>query len=175
LYKEGFSALFAHLTLVALSGYTHKTVQKGLVLIPLIALGAIALFFWTEQQVPPVSNTPVQTAALSPTAVASPAASSNIEVMSPKQGEKVSSPFMVYGNARVFENVVSIRLSDGEGNVLYQNNVIANAPDVGKFGPFQAKVDYSVSQPQKGILEVFQSSAKDGSEIDKVTLELQLQ
>jgi hypothetical protein len=150
-------------------------VQKGLVLIPFVALGVLALFFWTEKQVPPVSNIPTQTVALSPTAVASPAASSNIEIMIPQKDEKVKSPFTVSGNARVFENVVSIRLIDSIGNILYQNNTMANAPDAGKFGPFQAKIDYQVSQPQKGTLEVYQVSAKDGSEIDKVTVGVELE
>lgn len=149
--------------------------QKGLLLVPFIALGIVALFFWTEKQAPPISTQPTQTVALSPTAVASPAASSNIEVMTPQKGDKVSSPFTVSGNARVFENVVSIRLSDSQGNVLYQNTANANASDVGKFGPFQAKVDYSVSFPQKGNLEVYQVSPKDGSEVDKVSVEVELQ
>jgi hypothetical protein len=149
-------------------------VKKGFLLIPLLVIGTLALFFWAKAQSPSVSTTPTQTVALSPTAIASPAASSNIEVMSPRVGEKVFSPLAVSGNARVFESVVSLRLLDSQGNILAQATAIANAPDMGKFGPFQAKIEYQLTQPQNGTLEVFAVSPKDGSEIDKVTVPIEL-
>lgn len=98
-----------------------------------------------------------------------PLASQNIEVLSPRSGDRVKSGFAVKGNARVFENIVSIRLSDSEGNVLIETSAYANAPDVGKFGPFEKMLNFQTSA-NEGILEVYQSSAKDGSEIDKVTV-----
>jgi hypothetical protein len=96
-----------------------------------------------------------------------PQASQNIEVTSPYMGEIVKSGFMVKGNARVFENVVSIRLSDSEGNVLLQTTAYANAPDVGQFGPFEKALKFQTNSAE-GTLEVYQASAKDGSDIDKV-------
>lgn len=101
-----------------------------------------------------------------------PAASNNIEVLSPRGGDSIKSGFAVKGNARVFENVVSIRLLDSLGNVLVQTNASANAPDVGKFGPFEEVLKFQ-SDDSSGTLEVYQVSAKDGSEIDKVTIPLQ--
>lgn len=100
-------------------------------------------------------------------AVISPAASRNIEVLSPRGGDNVKSGFAVKGNARVFENVVSIRLTDSLGNVLVQTTADANAPDAGMFGSFEKVLKFETSATE-GTLEVYQSSAKDGSEIDKV-------
>lgn len=98
-------------------------------------------------------------------------ASANIEVLSPRAGDAVQSGFAIKGNARVFENVVSITLTDSEGNILAQTWAYANAPDVGKFGPFEKMLNFQTSAAE-GILEVYQSSSKDGSEIDKVTIPL---
>lgn len=99
----------------------------------------------------------------------SPASSQNIEVLSPRTGDKIKNGAIVKGNARVFENVVSIRLFDSAGNVLIQTTAYANAPDVGQFGPFEKELKFETNYSE-GTLEVYQSSAKDGSEIDKVTI-----
>lgn len=101
-----------------------------------------------------------------------PAASRNIEVLSPLTGDKVKSGFVVKGNARTFESTVNIRLSDSSGNVIMETFTTAKAPDVGQFGPFEELINFSTDD-QMGQLEVFQYSAKDGSEIDKVTIPLQ--
>lgn len=100
-----------------------------------------------------------------------PAASRNIELLAPYTGDEVKSGFVVKGNARTFENTVNIRLSDSSGNVLVETFTTANAPDVGQFGPFEKEIDFD-SVDSEGLLEVFQYSAKDGSEIDKVKLPL---
>jgi hypothetical protein len=102
-----------------------------------------------------------------------PSASRNIEVLSPLTGDSVRSGFLVKGNARTFENVVNIRLSDSNGNILIETNTIANAPDTGQFGPFDKTITFTTDDNQ-GTLEVFQYSAKDGSEIDKVVIPLVL-
>lgn len=101
-----------------------------------------------------------------------PSASINIEVLTPLTGDNVKSGFSVKGNARTFENMVAIRLLDSIGNVLIETNTMANAPDVGKFGPFEKSIIFETSDTS-GSLEVFQYSAKDGSEIDKVIIPLQ--
>ncbi len=100
-----------------------------------------------------------------------PSSSKNIEVLSPRAGDKVSSEFVVKGNARTFESNVVIRLYDSEGNVLLETFTLANASDAGQFGPFEKMINYQ-SNSETGTLEVFQYSAKDGSQIDKVTIPL---
>lgn len=123
-----------------------------------------------------VSPSPYPTISTNPTltqnnTAISPAASRNIEVLSPRGGDSVKSGFAVKGNARVFENVVSIRLSDSDGYILVQTTAYANAPDVGQFGPFEKILNFQTNSSM-GTLEVYQASAKDGSEIDKVSVPL---
>lgn len=98
-----------------------------------------------------------------------PASSLNIEVLSPRGGDNVESGFFVKGNARTFESNVAIRLSDSEGIILTETFTLANSPDAGQFGPFEKELIFQTDS-ETGILEVFQYSAKDGSEIDKVTV-----
>ena len=93
----------------------------------------------------------------------------NIVVFNPKENAKISSPFDLEGKARVFENVVSIRLKDKDGKILYEGITNAQSPDMGKFGLFQEEIKYSTLQAE-GALEVFESSAKDGSDINKVII-----
>lgn len=99
--------------------------------------------------------------------------SNNIEVITPHSEDVVKSGFTVRGNARVFENVVSIRLRDSEGNILTQTTTYAQSPDVGLFGPFEKQINYA-TRDITGVLEVYQASPKDGSDIDKVTIPLVL-
>lgn len=100
-----------------------------------------------------------------------PSASRNIEILIPLTGDSVKSGFAVKGNARTFENTVNIRLIDSVGNLLTEVNTIANASDTGEFGPFDKIISYETTDIT-GTLEVFQYSAKDGSEIDKVSIPL---
>jgi len=101
-----------------------------------------------------------------------PSASRNIEVISPLIGDSVKSGFVIKGNARTFENSVVIRLVDSNGNNITEVYTSANASDVGQFGPFEKAIDFTSDQTE-GTLEVFQYSAKDGIEIDKVIIPLQ--
>ena len=120
--------------------------------------------------------TPFPTISVNPTSseqttTIDPISSGNIEILSPRGGDNVKSGFAVKGNARVFENVVSIRLSDSEGNILAQTTTMANAPDAGQFGPFEKMLNFQTNS-DTGNLEIYQVSAKDGTEIDKVTIPL---
>jgi hypothetical protein len=94
----------------------------------------------------------------------------NIIVTAPQENDVVGLNFQVTGEARVFENVVSYRLRDADGSVLAESVTEAKSSDVGQFGPFVIDLDASTAKGKKGTLEVFQSSAKDGSEVDKVTV-----
>jgi len=100
-----------------------------------------------------------------------PSSSKNIEVLSPRAGDKVGSEFVVKGNARTFESNVAIRLYDSTGAVLLETFTLANAPDAGQFGPFEKMIN-TQTNTDTGTLEVFQYSAKDGTQIDKVTIPL---
>ena len=94
----------------------------------------------------------------------------NIIVFSPAPNEEISSPVTIRGEARVFENTFAYRLYDGDAGLLFEGHDMAASPDVGLFGPFEVIRTYPPPKSQGGTLEVFEYSAKDGSEINKVVV-----
>lgn len=103
--------------------------------------------------------------------------SQNILIGKPLVGSVEKMPFMIEGEARVFENVFDYRLKDVDDNyVLADGNGYANAEDVGLFGLFRIEINALRRLPLSGnvILEVFDYSAKDGSEENKVVVPFRL-
>lgn len=105
---------------------------------------------------------------MSPTPTSTASADVNINITSPKSGAAVSSPFIVTGVGRVFEQQLNWRLVDANGNKVLEGTAMTNAPDVGLFGPYS----FTVATSAKGNMEVwvFDYSAKDGSIIDLVKI-----
>lgn len=124
-----------------------------------------------ESKASKIRQLKIPTKITSPTPASPQNANSNIVVLSPKNNQKVENPFLIRGKAKVFENVVSIKLMDDKGNVLTETVSYATSPDVGEFGDFEAYVGYSTRQT-KGVLEVYQVSAKDGSQADLIKIPL---
>jgi len=93
-----------------------------------------------------------------------------IRVSAPEPGVTITSPVFVSGEARTFEANVQIRVRDDAGNVLAHTFTTAQAPDVGIFGSFQALARYQEPTTERGVVEVFEYSAKDGSEINVIAL-----
>ena len=110
----------------------------------------------------------------SPSITNSPLRSNNILVESPLQNTQISNPVTVRGEARTFENTVIIRLVQDDGRVLAEDFTTADAKDIGQFGAFEIQLFYSAPTQNSGKIEVFQYSAKDGSEIDKVLIPVRL-
>jgi len=94
----------------------------------------------------------------------------NIALFEPAPETSVSNPFTVKGAARVFENVVSIRLRDGDESVLAETFATAQSADIGLFGNFEVNLSYPQPRFSMGTLEVYQESARDGSEQDKISI-----
>lgn len=105
---------------------------------------------------------------------AGPTESTNIKVNAPIPGEEVGGQLSLRGEGRVFESVVSYRLKDEAGRVVTAGIVMANAPDMGQFGPFEKVITFTKPPGTRLILEVFQASARDGSDTDKVIVKLRL-
>lgn len=148
------------------------------VLIPAAIIFTLIAKNFTNSKInnPFITPTPYPTIQAKPTQdqepeVITPSASENIEVLNPRSGDSVKSGFRVEGNARTFENNVRIRLTDADGNILINTFTTANAEDIGQFGPFEKIINFSTDS-KSGTLEIFQDSAKDGSEIDKVEIPL---
>jgi hypothetical protein len=96
-----------------------------------------------------------------------------IIVTSPLPGATVASPVEVSGTADVFEATVSLRLLDANGHELATDFTNATCGS-GCRGRFATTVAYEVDHDQQGTLEVFESSAKDGSAINVVSVPVTL-
>lgn len=97
-------------------------------------------------------------------------ASNNISVRAPRPNALVASPLVVEGLERTFEQNVVVRLKDAGGRELAKVAVTGTAPDLGIHGPYRAELIFDTPRTSSGVLEVFQNSPQDGSEIDKVVV-----
>jgi hypothetical protein len=73
----------------------------------------------------------------------------------------------------VFEATVSLRILDANDDVLIEAFTTADC-GTGCWGDFQTKLRFGVDQEQPGTIEVFESSAEDGSDIHKVVIPVTL-
>jgi hypothetical protein len=96
-----------------------------------------------------------------------------ILVESPLIGAKVSSPVTVSGTANVFEATVSLRILDENGNEIARTFTTATC-GTGCRGDYSVSVPFSVDHQQPGTIEVFESSAMDGSPINVVAIPVTL-
>lgn len=100
--------------------------------------------------------------------------SQNLMVVSPSQGATVTSPLLVHGFGRVFEQTFGWRIRDAAGGVVDSGFAMTDARDAGWFGPFSFEVFLPAMTDQNFSLEVLSFSAKDGSEQDLVAVPLRL-
>jgi len=107
---------------------------------------------------PPADQPPVATS------------SASIRVSAPVPYQDIGVPVVIQGEARVFENVFQWRVRDEDGTILVEGHDMADAPDVGQFGPFSVTASYPAPKGDHGTVEVFAYSAKDGSEVDTVSI-----
>ncbi len=121
----------------------------------------------------PVPATATPTPAPGSTNVWTPPTANSIEVFSPVQTGIYHSPIEVNGFSQTFEGNVNIRLTDAKGTVLAQRNATGGSVD--GFAFFHTSIRFTITEPIAATLDVFESSAKDGSEIHKVSLPLTLQ
>lgn len=95
-----------------------------------------------------------------------------IEVFSPVADGLYHSPIEVRGFSQTFEGVVNIRLSADGRDVLAERTAMGGSVD--GFAFFDSYLRFTVSEEISATLEVFEESAKDGSEIHKVSIPLTL-
>jgi hypothetical protein len=96
-----------------------------------------------------------------------------ISVQSPDIGETVSSPVTVSGSANVFEATVSLRILDENGHEIARGFTNATC-GTGCRGTYSKSLSYHVDHEQTGTVEVFESSAKDGSPTNVVSIPVTL-
>ncbi|MEK7546667.1 MAG: Gmad2 immunoglobulin-like domain-containing protein [Patescibacteria group bacterium] len=91
------------------------------------------------------------------------------EINSPIPYAVITNPVAVSGKSNFFEANTRIRIKDADGNILADTFVTA-AGWMDKTYPFSRKISFSEPKTGKGFIEVFESSAKDGSEINKIAI-----
>jgi immunoglobulin-like protein involved in spore germination len=96
-----------------------------------------------------------------------------ISVAIPQAGAFVQSPITIAGSANVFEATVSIRVLDANGDVIAESFATATC-GTGCRGDFSTQVDIPIDAEQPATIQVFESSAKDGSMINTVEIPVTL-
>lgn len=92
-----------------------------------------------------------------------------IFVEGPTPGETVTSPLRLWGTANVFEASFVVRVKDVNGNVVIEEPVMATS-GTGTRGTFDVPIVYPDAAAPIGSVTVYESSAKDGSEINVVEI-----
>lgn len=85
-------------------------------------------------------------------------------VESPVLGDTVDRPLRVTGTANVFEAEFKLELTDGDGIIIANRDVMATSGS-GTRGTFDAEMDYESAKPGVGEVIAWYSSAKDGSRV----------
>ena len=97
-----------------------------------------------------------------------------ITVDSHQDGDLMTAPStVVSGTANTFEANVRIRLLDENGDILVDTFTTATC-GTGCRGDYSKKIKFDVDHQQSGTLQVFESSAEDGSDINMVELSVVL-
>jgi hypothetical protein len=96
-----------------------------------------------------------------------------VSVTEPCAGDPVTSPLSVVGEANVFEATVSMRILDQNGDEIASDFTTAEC-GTGCWGAFVGEIEFEVDSEQPGTLEVFESSAEDGSDIHKLSIPITL-
>lgn len=96
----------------------------------------------------------------------------DIYLDTPWPGDMVSGSFRIAGSAQgAFENTIVAQLKTDAGEVLFQEPIIYNAAEIGELGYFDVPVTFTTVS-ESGTLEVYHTSAKDGSIVDLVSIPL---
>jgi Immunoglobulin-like domain of bacterial spore germination len=117
----------------------------------------------SESPSTPASPTSEPTGEPSPSDGAEPA----IVVRTPVAGDEIVSPVTVAGTADVFEATVSIRILGANGEELAATFTTATCGS-GCRGRYSEEVFFFTEERQDGTIEVFESSAADGSPLNLV-------
>ena len=89
-----------------------------------------------------------------------------IVIDAPTSNAAISSPLPIRGSTNFwpFEATLVAQLKDAAGNVLAMKPVMVQSPDIGQGGPWADELSFMPpASAQAGTLEIFETSAKDGS------------
>jgi hypothetical protein len=117
----------------------------------------------------PATSSPTSEPTVDPSPEPSDGVKPAIVVRTPVAGDEIVSPLTVAGTADVFEATVSIRILDANGQELAATFTTATCGS-GCRGKYSAEVSFFTEERQDGTIEVFESSAEDGSPLNLVSL-----
>lgn len=100
--------------------------------------------------------------------------SPSLFVTSPEPGATVTSPIIVFGFGRVFEQTFSWRILDSHNEIAGQGHAMTSASDLGKFGAFRLEIFLPVLTDKSFTMEIYEASPRDGSELYLVSVPLKL-
>jgi hypothetical protein len=92
-----------------------------------------------------------------------------IVVTSPSIGQHVSSPITLTGTADVFEATVSVRILDDAGNEIATRFTTATC-GTGCRGDYATTIAYSLGRQQRGTVQIYEVSARDGTPVNMVDI-----
>lgn len=92
-----------------------------------------------------------------------------IVVTAPIPGERVSAPLVVTGTATVFEATVSVRVLDAAGREVATGFGTASCGS-GCRGGYRVVIGWRAVREQKGTIEVYEVSARDGARINTMAV-----
>jgi len=86
-----------------------------------------------------------------------------IQILEPGPGSRLTSPLTVAGMAdATFEQTLIVRLVLDDGSLLVAQPITI-ASDAGQRGPFEERLPFNLSGERSALLQVLESSARDGS------------
>ncbi len=90
-----------------------------------------------------------------------------IQVKSPQKNAIAKNPVLISGKANVDEANVRVKITDDNENILVDTFITADGW-MDKLYPFEKEISYGTPQTENGLIEIFEESARDGSEIYKI-------
>lgn len=96
-----------------------------------------------------------------------------IMLESPLPKSTIGNPVRIRGTANTFEASFIVRITDAAGKIVAEKPVMATS-GMGTRGTFNELIKYKAPKHGRGSITVFEPSAKDGSEINKVTIPVNL-
>ncbi|MBU0614089.1 GerMN domain-containing protein [Patescibacteria group bacterium] len=95
-----------------------------------------------------------------------PTIEANIYLNSPAEGHVITSPLVISGRARVFENVVAWKVLSVNRDILAEGFVMSDAKEMGLYGDFNDRIFIPAVETEDIILQIFTYSPMDGSQQD---------
>jgi hypothetical protein len=99
-----------------------------------------------------------------------------ISIFQPQTGDTISGGVInVTGFALAsFEQTLLVEVQDEDGDVIASQSVMVDAPDLGQPGPFEAQIEYMVTQAQNGRVVVRDISPAFGGDTHLSSVEVNL-